>query len=148
MLITRKIELLIYEEEKEIRKERWKFLNILNSEMYRAANLIVTNQLFNDFYENRLINNDGKLEHIDSRIRSLYRNKEKNAEEIEKLKEKKTKRWKEAKKFYDTSKQNVTYRITSRDFPQIPANIVTSLNATIVKNLKQEWKDVKSVKEH
>ena len=61
MLITRKIELLIYEEEKEIRKERWKFLNILNVEMYRAANLIVTNQLFNDFYENRLINNDGNL---------------------------------------------------------------------------------------
>jgi len=138
------IELLISEQDKEIRKEHWKSLNILNAEIYRAANLIVTNQLFNDFYENRYINKKGELKHLDSQIRSLYMNKEKNVKEIKELKEKKKERWEEAKKFYDTSKQNVTYRITSRDFPQIPAGIVTALNTTIVKNLKQEWNDVKS----
>lgn len=143
MFITRKIELHISEPDLEKRKEHWKFLRMLDSEMYRAANLIVTNQLFNDYYENRVINKDGSLIHIDSKIRSLYRNKEKNSEEINLLKEKKKELWEQAKKFYDTSKQNVTYQLTSRDFPYIPASIVTSLNATIIKTLKQEWNEVK-----
>lgn len=38
---------------------------MLDSEIYRAVNLIVTNQLFNDYYENRVINKDGSLTHID-----------------------------------------------------------------------------------
>jgi len=146
MLITRKIELLISEQDKEIRKEHWKFLNILNVEIYRAANLIVTNQLFNDFYENRYINKDGELVHIDSRIRSLYRNKKRNAEEIEELKEKKKECWEEAKKFYSTSKENTTYQLTSRNFPEIPSYIVTALNDNIWKTLKKEWNDVISGK--
>ncbi len=143
MLITRKIELYIQEPDKQIRTEHWKFLRFLDSEIYRAANLIVTNQLFNDFFENRLITKDDKLIHIDSRIRSLYRNKEANSDEINKLKEEKKKKWEDAKKFYATSKQNVTYQLTSRDFPDIPGNIVTTLNATIIKTLKAEWNELK-----
>ena len=143
MLITRKIELYIQEPDKQTRINHWKFLRFLDSEIYRAANLIVTNQLFNDFYENRLITKDDKLIHIDSRIRSLYRKKEANADEINKLKEEKKKRWEKAKKFYNTSKQNVTYQITSHDFPEIPTNIVTTLNASIIKTLKAEWNELK-----
>lgn len=144
MYITRKIELHISESDPEKRLEQRKYLGMLDAEIYRAANLIVTNQLFNDYYENRVINKDGTLTHIDSRIRSLYRNKEKNAEEINTLKEMKKERWDEAKKFYETSKQNITYQLTSRDFPDIPGSIVTALNASIIKTLKHEWNDVKS----
>ena len=102
MYITRKIELHISEPDLDKRKEHWKFLRMLDAEMYRAANLIVTNQLFNDYYENRVINKDGSLTHIDSRIRTLYRNKEKNAEEINLLKEK------EEKSFGQTQRSFIT----------------------------------------
>lgn len=54
MLITSKIELHISDGDTEKRKEQWKFLRMLDSEIYLAANLIVTNQLFNDFNEIKL----------------------------------------------------------------------------------------------
>ncbi|MBK7378306.1 MAG: transposase [Ignavibacteriales bacterium] len=142
MLITRKIELHISEADPELRKEHWKYLSFLNSEIYKAANLIVTNQLFNNFLENRVVDADGNVMDIGKRIRSLYRNKDKNADEIEKLKAAKLELRTEVKKFYLKSKQNTTYSITSHNFPEIDASIITTLNAQITGVLKKEWNEV------
>ncbi len=146
MIITRKIELWLSEDDNELRKAKWSYLKELNDEVYRAANFIVNNQYFNEILENRVIMQDTRLIDIDSEIRKLYKSREKNKEKIDELKKIKKIRYQEAKNFYQTSKQNVTYQLTSREFPNIPANIVTSLNASIIKTLKTEWNEIKSGK--
>ena len=69
MIITRKIELWISDEDKEKRIQHWQDLRELNSEIFRAANLIVSNQYFNETLENRTIDQDGNLIDLDSEIR-------------------------------------------------------------------------------
>ena len=61
MLITRKIELWVQNEDKAKRSEVWAYLRKLNNDVFRAANLIITNQHFNDFFKQRIVLNDEEL---------------------------------------------------------------------------------------
>ncbi|MBM4165940.1 MAG: IS200/IS605 family element transposase accessory protein TnpB [Ignavibacteria bacterium] len=151
MVITRKIELWIAEEDKTKRNETWDFLRMLDKEIFRAANVVVNNQYFNDFYEERIIQQDEKIGDVSKKIRLLYSKLRKaNDEEqqslqneIEILKEqKKESQTRVRSEFYKTSKQNTTYQILTKQFPEIPSDILTCLNNQIYSVIGKEKKEV------
>lgn len=152
-IITRKIELWIAEDDKEKRIAIRNTLRELNNNIFRAANLIVNNQLYNRFSESRFVSKNNVLIDLDFEIRKSYGKhvKEKDPDlkkilknELDKLKKQKSETQDVAYKKYGQSKQNVTYQITSRNFSDIPANIVTCLNSQVYSNLfnKNEWNEV------
>jgi hypothetical protein len=61
MLITRKIELWVDGEDKAKRSEVWSYLRKLNTDVFHAANLIVSNQYFNESFKQRIILTDAEL---------------------------------------------------------------------------------------
>ncbi len=54
MIVTRKIELLIAEDDKDKRRDIWNYLRSLEMDTFRAANLIVCYQYFNDTFKDCL----------------------------------------------------------------------------------------------
>jgi IS605 OrfB family transposase len=159
MLITRKIELWIDEAEKEIFIEKWKYLRQLNNDVYRAANLIVSNQFFNEAFKQRIVLTDddlsAKAKDIDNEIKK-FTDKIKaatNDEDKEKLKTKRDKLYKtknnltkeareKAETFYTTGEQNTTYQFLNKTFPDMPSYIKAALNDTVNRNFKNELFEV------
>ena len=151
-IITRKIELWIKEEDKTRRNEIWDFLRMLDNSVYRAANLVVSHQYFNDFYEDRIVIQDEDVGSISDQIRRYYsklrrtkEESEKNAvkNEIEGLKlQKKENEAKVRSEFYKMSKQNTTYQLLSKQFSDVPADILTCINNQIYSVIGKDKKDV------
>ena len=61
MYITRKIELWIKEDDKGLRNEIWKIVRDYEHMVFKSANLIVTNQLFNQTFTDRIVLTDEEL---------------------------------------------------------------------------------------
>lgn len=160
MIITRKIQLLIDEEDKEKYKDVWRYLRKLNDEVFKAANLVVSNKYFNDAFTDRILLSDEELsekkEEIDKKIKEVSEKIRDTKDE--KAKEKlhiKIKRFynqlktltKEAREkayiFYCTSERNTTYQLLNNHFPEMPACIKAAISNTVSKNYVNDWIDVK-----
>ena len=61
MYITRKIELWVKEEDKNLRNEIWRTIRDYEHMVFKSANLIVTNQLFNQTFTDRIVLTDEEL---------------------------------------------------------------------------------------
>lgn len=138
MILTRKIELLIAEDDQDKRRDIWKYLRSVENDVFRAANLIVSHQYFNDTFRERILltENEFKERHqkIENKIEKLT---EKLKAEKDKEKKKKitadrkglytqlnklnTEARKEMESVYTTSQQNTTYQLIRKKFPNLPS---------------------------
>lgn len=142
----------IHEEDESRRTEIWDFLRFLDGYVYRAANLIVSHQYFNDFYEDRILVNDEEIGSFSEEIRRRYsklrqiRDGEEKGflqAEIERLKlQEKESKEKARSDFYKMTRQGTTYKLLSKQFPEIPSDILSCLNIQIYKAIVKEKKDV------
>ena len=114
--ITRKIQLVLLEDDAKRRKEKYDLIRSWVYMVFRAANLIVNNQLFNNV--------------------AMYKVKE--AENMEKTADARN----IIKQIYDTSIENSTYRLISEQFPDMPSSIRSALNRKVVKKFNTDYKDV------
>ena len=55
MILTRKIELLIAEDDQDKRLDIWKYLRSVEMDTFKAANLIISHQYFNDTFKERIL---------------------------------------------------------------------------------------------
>jgi len=87
MNITRKIEIAVIAESKEEKDKVWAFLRKLNSDIFRAANQIISDQFFQDSSEKKVIQPDKiKLEGIEKELAKNYGNLRKAEKKTEKSK--------------------------------------------------------------
>ena len=159
MLITRKIELWIKEDDTDRRKEIWRTLRDYENKVFRSANLIVTNQLFNQTFTERIGLTDEELsvkrEKVENNIEKLYeklrnedddKKKEKIVTDRKKqyryLNQLTTEARKMAEEFYTTSGKNTTYQLIREKFPKLPSHISAAVNDMVTKNYSNEIFDV------
>ncbi|MGD1045510.1 MAG: transposase [Bacteroidota bacterium] len=159
-IITRKIELWINEEDTEKRKQVWRTLRQLSNDVFRAANLIVSNQYFNETFKQRIVWSDEKLNEERKRIQALIKiiyDKLKQSEddekttklqtELEKLNKKKghltLEARNEAEALYATGEKNSKYRILAEEFPDMPSHIRAPLNDQVTNKFKNDLLDVR-----
>lgn len=148
MIITRKIQITIDETDKELLKKQWGYIRNIDNELFKVANTIVNDQMFVTLYEQSKLNSNEKIRELNKKIRLLYKHKDENKKELDAIyKEKKElskeiiKNLHESENLYgETSPQNFTYRNSSMNFPDIDTNILTNLNQSIVRNLKNSDK--------
>lgn len=118
MIITRRIE--IYPAE----KESWKFMRDINYQVWKAANRIVSEQFFNDRAVERLkmSNPDLSAKDIDAMFRVAlgYSVRSSNG----------------------GSKQNTTFAILKDEFPELPSDVRSALNAQVVSVYRKELKEI------
>lgn len=158
MLITRKIELRVIGENGK-KNNDWQYLRSLDNDVYKAANLIVSNQYFNRFFSERILLSDEELsssrKKLEKEIAALKEKSKSVSEEKDIIKIKKDidKKWKainslnkeareKAVEFYTTGEQNTTYQMITKFFPDMPSYVAASLNDTINKNFNNEIFDV------
>ena len=153
MIITRKIQLLLIEDDKTRYNEQWAYLRTLNDDVFKAANLVVNNQFYNEIYKDRLVMAD--LQAIDKATTALKDQQKATKDKTEKdrLKEailvqfKKRSALKasaatQLKEEAGTSQQNMTYQIITEHFPNMPSYVRNALNNTITSVFSKDYKDV------
>lgn len=162
-IITRKIQLVVVEEDKQRKNEIWSYLRKLSNDTYRAANLIISNQFFNDTFRQRIMLTDEELnqqheklkEEIDKLYAVLRTTDDETARaaieaKIEKKQEVRNNLNKKAREraetLYTTGEKNSTYQLLKREFPDMPSYIKASLNDVIVEKYKRELKEVRQGK--
>ena len=160
MYITRKIELWVKEDDKNLRNEIWRTIRDYEHMVFKSANLIVTNQLFNQTFTDRIVLTDEELsvkrEKIERDIDKLNEKlkDEKDDTKKDKLKENRNKLYRQinqltiearkmAEEFYTTSEKNTTYQLIRKEFPTLPSHISASLNDMVTKNYSNEIFDVR-----
>tara|TARA_Y100001960_G_scaffold276025_1_gene305909 strand:+ start:319 stop:1758 length:1440 start_codon:yes stop_codon:yes gene_type:complete len=160
MILTRKIELLIAEDDQDKRLDIWKYLRSVEMDTFKAANLIISHQYFNDTFKERILLTKNELKERHQKIENKI---EKLTEKLkaEKDKEKKKKLTADRKglytqrdklkpeareemvSVYTTSEKNSTYQLISKHFPHMSSYISASLNDMVTKNFSNELFDVK-----
>ena len=157
---TRKIQLLINTPDKN---ESWTFIRKLENDIYRAANLIMSNQYFNDTFHERIVLNDEALKHRKEKLtKDIIKTRKKTEEENDSKKKKILqdklnkfrKQWKtlnkeireKAEQFYTTGEKNSTYRLLETQYPEMPSYIKAAINNFITGKYKREIYDVKTGK--
>jgi IS605 OrfB family transposase len=160
MYITRKIELWIKEDDKGLRNEIWKIVRDYEHMVFKSANLIVTNQLFNQTFTDRIVLTDKELsvkkEKIERDIDKLNKKLkgEKDDTKKKKIKNNRNKLYRQinqltiearkmAEEFYTTSEKNTTYQLIRKEFPTLPSHISASLNDIVTKNYSNEIFEVR-----
>ena len=160
MYITRKIELWVKEEDKNLRNEIWRTIRDYEHMVFKSANLIVTNQLFNQTFTDRIVLTDEELsvkrEKIERDIDKLNEKLkgEKDDTKKDKIKENRNKLYRQidklstearkmAEEFYTTSEKNTTYQLIRKEFPTLPSHISASVNDMVTKNYSNEIFDVR-----
>jgi small-conductance mechanosensitive channel len=149
MIITRKIQLLFNEPDKEKRAELWTFLRKLNDDVFHAANMIVNHQFFNEIYKERNILSkiraiDNQIKELKAKLKTTKEASEKTAieEQIAVLQnEKRTLKQSESEQFkedFGTSQQNTTYELIGHHFSSMPSYIKAALNQNIFKNFRED----------
>ena len=150
--ITRKIEVHLHkhgdsEEAAQRLKDEYQIWDIINDNLYKAANRIISHCFFNDAYEYRLKLHSPRFKEIETLLKFSKRNKL-TAEDIKSLKEERKMLFANFKKQRQTflrggiengpnPEQNSTYRVISNDFLDvIPSNILTNLNQNISSTYK------------
>jgi putative transposase len=149
MIITRKIQLLFNEPDKDKRAELWTFLRKLNDDVFHAANMIVNHQFFNEIYKER--NVLSKIRAIDNQIKELKATLKTTKEVSEKTviedqitilsTEKRSIKQSESQQFtkdFGTSQQNTTYELIGHHFPSMPSYVKAALNQNIFKNFRED----------
>lgn len=114
--ITRNIQLIIDEPDNEKFKEKYKRLYDMRHQVFRAANMIVSQQYLNFQLQSSIMKSEGYA-------------KAAEAKEI-------------IKKVYDTGIENSTYQLISNEFPDLPSCIRSSLNRAVVKSFNNNMKEV------
>lgn len=160
MIITRKIELLIDEPEKEKFIEKWKYMRQLSKDVFMAANMTINNMYFNDAFVGRILLTDDELkdksETINKDIAKATEEmkNEKDADKKEKLKVKRNKMYKvqnglvkeareKMQEFYLRSESTETYHLINKAFPSMPSHVSASLVRKVSQDYKNDWFDVK-----
>ena len=150
--ITRKIEVHLHkhgdsEEAAQRLKDEYQIWDIINDNLYKAANRIISHCFFNDAYEYRLKLHSPRFKEIETLLKFSKRNKL-TAEDIKSLKEERKMLFANFKKQRQTflrggiengpnPEQNSTYRVISNEFLDvIPSNILTNLNQNISSTYK------------
>lgn len=150
--ITRKIEVHLHkhgesEEAAQRLKDEYQIWDIINDNLYKAANRIISHCFFNDTYEYRLKLHSPRFKEIETLLKFSKRNKL-TAEDIKSLKEERKMLFANFKKQRQTflrggiengpnPEQNSTYRVISNEFLDvIPSNILTNLNQNISSTYK------------
>lgn len=163
MIITRKIELYVQGSAEE-KSAAWKFLRTLSKQVYKAYNMVVNHQYFNELLVERISKTDEELTdkatEIENSIAKLTEQliAEKDADAKKKLKEKRNVFYKQqqalakearakAVELYLTSEQNVTYQLLGKEFPDMPSSVRTVLNMDAVGQFKNAILDVKQGKQ-
>lgn len=158
MLITRKIEIYFNSETKEEYDEYWIKLRDLERDTFKAANFIVNNQFFNEIIDERLLFMDDKTSQkrldIGEKISDIYKKKSLSEEESKKQRDKLYKELNEltkesrifAKDFYLKSKQNSTYELITKEFPNLGSYVASSLNQSIVSVFNNDMKEIRTGK--
>lgn len=139
MYITRKIELWVKEDDKNLRNEIWRTIRDYEHMVFKSANLIVTNQLFNQTFTDRIVLTDEELsvkrEKIERDIDKLNEKLkgEKDDTKKDKIKENRNKLYRQidklstearkmAEEFYTTTEKNTTYQLIRKEFPTLPSH--------------------------
>lgn len=165
MIVTRKIE--IYPDGTQQEKQNaWDLIRSLNRVVYKAYNTVISHQYFNDLLVERIRKSDEdiadrnsdiekKIEAISSEIASIKGNDDPQVKRRDKLKEQKTKLYKQlsaigkearakAEGLYLSSEQNTTYQIISTLYPQIPSYIRACINSEAYSAYKNDYIGVMS----
>ncbi len=160
MIITRKIELWITESDKEKKNQAWSFLRGLDNDVYKAYNLVISNQYLNEAFTERirktdieLVNKDEEIEKQLLAIEEEYKKCDDKEKKV-KLTDQRKKLFKaqgmltkearaKAEQMYLTSEQNSTYQLLGQKFPNIPSSIRTCINVGASNDYKNDAFDVK-----
>ncbi len=158
---TRKIQLLVNPPDIN---EKWAKIRKMEADTFRGANLIMSNQYFNDTFRERIVFNDKKLaaerKKLDNEISKIQAQvKEKNlSEKVKKTKKERLKKLYLQKKnldkkarekaeiFYTTGEKNSTYKLLGEHYPELPSYVKAALNNLVANKYKQEVFDVKTGK--
>lgn len=160
MIITRKIQLLIDEPEKEKFIEKWKYMRQLSKEVFLAANTVINNLYFNDAFVGRILLTDEELksksETIESDIKKITKEmvSEKDGEKKAKLKIKRAKMYKvqnglvkeareKMQEFYIRSQSTELYHIIGNTFPEMPSQVSSCIAKNCEADYKNDYFDVK-----
>jgi hypothetical protein len=160
MIITRKIQLLVIEENNEKKKQIYTFLRKLSRDVFKAYNCVMSNQYFNDIFKQRIAKTDEELLHrekklteeVDKLTKEMAACEDKAGKAV--IKKKRADVYKEinmlsrearqkAEELYTTSEQNSTYQLISKEFPEIPSSIRSVLNMDAVKQFNAAIFDVR-----
>lgn len=115
--ITRKIQIVVNEQDKEIRAAAYNKLREWNFIITRCANLIATHQF--------LIENAKDLIYLVDEVKRKAADIDKDPEGI-----------------LNTSRMNATYRLLSKEhLEKVPSTFLTSLNSAVCKTFNEEKKD-------
>lgn len=156
--ITRKIEVHLHrhgdsEEDTQRLKDEYHIWDVINDNLYKAANRIVSHCFFNDAYEYRLKLHSPRFQEIEKLLRYSKRNKLTD-EDIKQLKAERKELFSTFKKQRHTflrggiaegpnPEQNSTYRVVSSEFGEvIPSHVLTCLNQNITSTYSAYSKEV------
>jgi len=117
VIITRKIQIVVNEDNKEIRKTHYETLHYWNFTLTRCANLIATHQF--------VIENIKDLMYLVDEVKVKAADIKKDPEGI-----------------LNTSRMNTTYRLLSKKhLEDVPSTFLTTLNSWVCKNFSEEKQD-------
>src|ERR1039457_1098613 len=159
MIITRKIQLIVDEPEKEKFTIAWRKLRTLDNTVFRAANLIVRNKYLDETFVDRIILTDDELsssnDKLDKELLKLNNkiSESETKEEKDKLKLKTqaiynakkqltTEAREKAAAFYLKNPKTESYHLVNKHYPEMPSYVSAALNDQILNILKQEWIEV------
>ena len=114
--ITRNIQIIIDEPDEVLFKEKYKRLYDMRHQTFRAANMIVSQQWLNFQLQGSIMKSEGYA-------------KAAEAKEV-------------IKKVYDTGIENSTYQLISKEYPELPSCVRSSLNRAVVKIFNANLKEV------
>ena len=157
-VITRKIEVHLHrhgddEESMQRLKDEYHFWDVINDNLYKAANRIISHCFFNDAYEYRLKIHSPRFQEIEKLLKYSKRNKLTD-EDIKQLKAERKQLFADFKKQRHiflrggiaegaNPEQNSTYRVISNEFLEaIPSDILSNLNQSISSTYKNYSLDV------
>lgn len=164
-ILTRKIELVVMAATAEEKTAQWTWLRQLNKDVFKAYNLVMNNQYFNELFTERILKTDPELmdkrESLDTQIEKLtklMKELKANHEEKKKAEDARAKLYKQmnmltkearekAVQFYLTSEQNTTYQLLGKKFPDMPSYVRSVLNMDVCQQFKNAIFDVTNGKQ-
>ena len=155
--VTRKIEIYVFESEKEKKDAGYSTLNYYNDTIWRMANDVINHQHFNLLFNERSYqnkeseqvlkwyseldqlskaNSDARYQDKDIKVKiSEIRNEMKTAFYSTPMEEIRN-------EFMGTSTENTTYRMLRKKFPNVPSMITSSLNRLMYKKYRNDLIEV------
>lgn len=160
MIITRKIQLIPIGDNAEEKNATWAAVRKLSLDVFKAANLIVNHQFFNELLLERLSKTDPELAQRSKKLQTdiekltIEMGSEKDATAKEKIAAQRKKLFadqnmlnKEARnkmiQLLATSQQNSTYQEIGKHFADMPSQIKSALNMEVVHGFNNSIFDVK-----